>query len=89
MGYVWLVDRDMPYSSTLHILDIWIAEKHRRKGFARQAIDFIVSQSKQRGIDAVTLNVFPSNAAAIALYEKLGFKNFTQSMILTSRAHIA
>jgi ribosomal protein S18 acetylase RimI-like enzyme len=81
VGYVWLAERDMPHASTLHVLVIWVEETHRRKGFARQAIDLVVIQSKQRGFDAVTLNVFPSNAPAIALYEKLGFRNYAQSMI--------
>jgi ribosomal protein S18 acetylase RimI-like enzyme len=81
-GYVWLAQRDFPAAATLHILDIWIAEEQRRKGFARQAIDLIVAQSRQRGIDAVTLNVFALNAPAIALYENLGFENYAQSMVL-------
>jgi ribosomal protein S18 acetylase RimI-like enzyme len=82
VGYVWLVDRDLPSASSLHILDIWIAPTHRRKGLAQQAIDLIVTRSKQRGIEAVTLNVFSSNAPAIALYGKLGFEPYSQSMIL-------
>ena len=82
VGYVWLAERDLPAASTVHILDIWIADNHRRKGFARQAIDLIVTQSNRRGIGAVTLNVFASNSPAIALYEKIGFENYAQSMLL-------
>ena len=52
------------------MMNIAVAESHRRRGIARMLVEELIRQ-----LDAyqLTLEVRASNAPAIALYEKLGF----------------
>ena len=53
------------------MMNIAVAESHRRRGIARMLVEELIRQ-----LDAyqLTLEVRASNAPAIALYEKLGFQ---------------
>jgi ribosomal-protein-alanine acetyltransferase len=55
------------------ILDIAVAEKHRRHGNARFLLKKFVELVRQHGIGDVFLEVRESNFPAIALYRKFGF----------------
>lgn len=55
------------------ILDIAVAEKHRRHGHARYLLEKFLELVRQHGIRDVFLEVRESNLAAIALYRKFGF----------------
>jgi len=55
------------------ILDIAVAEKHRRHGNARFLLKKFVEHLRQHGIGDVFLEVRESNFPAIALYRKFGF----------------
>ncbi len=55
------------------ILDIAVAEKHRRHGNARFLLKKFVELLRQHGIGDVFLEVRESNFPAIALYRKFGF----------------
>ena len=46
----------------------------RRRGVARALISRLISQSRALGLAFLTLEVRPSNAGAIALYQSLGFR---------------
>lgn len=46
----------------------------RRKGVAQALINALEDALRERGSEALTLEVRASNAAAIALYEKMGFQ---------------
>jgi len=55
------------------ILDIAVAEKHRRHGHARFLLEKFLELVRQHGIRDVFLEVRESNSPAIALYRKFGF----------------
>ena len=55
------------------ILDIAVAESHRRRGYASRLLREFLLLAKQRGTTDVFLEVRESNVAALALYHKLGF----------------
>ena len=55
------------------ILDIAVAEKHRRHGHARFLLEKFLELARQHGIRDVFLEVRESNFPAIALYRKFGF----------------
>jgi len=55
------------------ILDIAVAEKHRRHGNARFLLKKFVELVRQHGIGDVFLEVRESNFPAIALYREFGF----------------
>jgi len=43
------------------------------RGLGEQLLRTVLDEARERGIRALTLRVVPTNARAIALYEKLGF----------------
>jgi len=55
------------------ILDIAVAEKHRRHGNARFSLEKFLELVRQHGIRDVFLEVRESNFPAIALYRKFSF----------------
>lgn len=48
----------------------------RRRGFARRGMSGLVSEARAAGADHVQLAVVDGNAAAVGLYEQLGFEAF-------------
>ena len=59
------------FSDELHINTIAVAPRDRRRGIASALIRYILSET---GARRATLEVRRSNAAALRLYEALGFK---------------
>ncbi len=57
-----------------YIDNIAVSPDHRRKGIARQIMSYLIGCARQMGGSFISLEVRPSNAPAIALYESLGFK---------------
>lgn len=60
------------YVEAYHVMTIATAPEHRREGIAAMLLDAVIERA---GADAnYTLEVRVSNAAAIALYERYGFR---------------
>ena len=57
-----------------HILTIDIAPPHQRKGIAQKLLTEIEAILKQKGAQKCRLEVREDNAAALSLYQKLGYK---------------
>lgn len=55
------------------ICNVAVARDCRRLGIAEQMLVFLMEHAQSRGVSAFTLEVRDSNAAAVLLYEKLGF----------------
>ncbi len=70
IGYLcgWIV------SDELQILNIAIRPDHRRQGFARKLISFVINEARKKGVRLANLEVRESNVPAIELYKSLGFK---------------
>lgn len=56
-----------------NIDNVVIAEKYRGRGIAQKLLEKLLTEGEAQGIEAFTLEVRVSNAAAIHVYEKLGF----------------
>lgn len=56
------------------IMNIAVHPDWRRHGIAESLIDYLIKDLKNRGSHALMLEVRVSNDPAIALYEKLGFR---------------
>ena len=54
-------------------LGMMVARAHRGRGVGTALVDAAVEWARDRGLHKLSLSVFPHNAAAIALYRKLGF----------------
>lgn len=55
------------------ILNIATHPDYRRRGLGEKVLDAIITDSNEKGIKFITLEVRESNAAARGLYEKKGF----------------
>ena len=58
---------------SLHITVVTCAEAHRRHGVGTALLRTALLQARTQRLARLTLEVRPDNAAAIALYRKLGF----------------
>jgi ribosomal-protein-alanine N-acetyltransferase len=59
----------------IHILDVAVHPEHRRQGVGERLLSHAFIEGKARGALSAHLEVRRSNVAAIALYEKLGFRS--------------
>lgn len=65
---------DMQILPESELFNIAVAPEYRGKGFSKLLMDASLSDAEKRGAETVLLEVRASNAAAIGLYEKYGFK---------------
>jgi RimJ/RimL family protein N-acetyltransferase len=55
-------------------LGMQVAEAHRGRGVGSSLLKACIGWAKQVGAHKITLEVWPHNEAAVALYEKFGFE---------------
>ncbi|HEX6463283.1 MAG TPA: ribosomal protein S18-alanine N-acetyltransferase [Vicinamibacterales bacterium] len=58
----------------LHINTLAVAPDERRKGLATLLLEHVLAEGSKEGARKATLEVRASNTAALALYERLGFR---------------
>lgn len=63
-----------PASEHVADLGLMVARDHRRRGIGLALMDAAEAWARRVGVRKLELHVFPHNAAAIALYEKLGYE---------------
>ena len=70
IGYagIWLIQDEG------HLTNVGILPDYRRRGLAERLVTALLRAAEERGAVRETLEVRVSNAPAIALYEKLGFR---------------
>jgi ribosomal-protein-alanine N-acetyltransferase len=56
-----------------HMLNLSVARKYQRMGFASQFIEFLIEEARARDAETMLLEVRPSNIAAICCYNSSGF----------------
>ena len=57
----------------LGITDVWVDPGHRRRGLAAVVLEALLGWAAERGAATAYLQARQDNAAALALYERLGF----------------
>jgi len=62
--------------------DLYVRERHRGGGLAREFVDLAVDHADAHDCGEVTLDADVDNERAIAFYEKLGFEPYRQTMAL-------
>ncbi len=81
VGTIWVMlvpDRRPPHSF-VYALDVHAA--YRRRGYGRAIMEAAMQECRERGIATMGLNVFGHNDTARRLYERLGFRVASTSMI--------
>jgi ribosomal protein S18 acetylase RimI-like enzyme len=56
------------------VQNVFVAESHRRLGIASRLSEAAEALARERGYDRIALDVDVENTAALALYEKLGYR---------------
>ncbi|NKB66631.1 MAG: GNAT family N-acetyltransferase [Candidatus Latescibacteria bacterium] len=65
------IDRNA--NNKTHLVSMWVASSHRRRGLGRQLVEAIVSWAASKGIGTLYLLVTATNKPAIAFYRGLSF----------------
>lgn len=65
---VWVVDQE------LRINNIAVHPRCRRRGIGTRLLSFLLEHAGEQGCREATLEVRPSNASAIRIYERAGFR---------------
>ena len=65
-----------PHPASTHVADlgIMVARDFRRRGIGRALMEAAEDWARDVGVGKIELHVFPYNVAAIALYERLGYR---------------
>jgi RimJ/RimL family protein N-acetyltransferase len=65
-----------PHPASSHVADVglMVAATHRRRGIGTALLESVEPWARATGIRKLELHVFPHNTAAIALYERLGYR---------------
>ena len=85
VGMVWAkVDAADP--DTVNLFQMWVAPECRGQGVARALLDGAVGWARARGAQAVGLGVNCANAAAVALYERAGFRILGEAYPMAGKA---
>jgi RimJ/RimL family protein N-acetyltransferase len=65
-----------PHPASRHVADLglMVAASHRRRGIGVALLERSVEWARDLGVRKLELHVFPHNEAAIALYERFGFR---------------
>jgi ribosomal-protein-alanine acetyltransferase len=70
-----------------HILTIDISPTQRQRGIAQKLLQEIEEIFKRKGVKACRLEVREDNAAALSLYQKLGYKKIAKLKNYYGNAH--
>ena len=69
------------YHKKGHISNLYIDKEHRNKGIANQLVKKTLEWLKENKVPHASLEIHLDNKAAIKLYDKMGFRNFTVKMV--------
>jgi ribosomal protein S18 acetylase RimI-like enzyme len=77
VGYIVLT---LGFSFEFHghdafIDELYIDTAHRRRGFGRQAVDFVEKKAREMGVHAIHLEVDQGNDPAFELYRRTGYED--------------
>lgn len=75
VGYLWFQMNETLMGKSAFILDFVIFEQVRGRGYGKQTLEVLEEVAKNLDIHKIALHVFAHNTTAIALYEKVGYKN--------------
>jgi GNAT superfamily N-acetyltransferase len=56
-----------------YIDELYIAKEHRKQGIGRRAMEFVEEAARERGVNAMHLEVSRGNDAALELYRRGGY----------------
>lgn len=80
VGYIWVKIEENIDTKSAFIYDLEIYENQRRKGYGKSALACIEEVISTLGANSLGLHVFKHNAAAMALYNSIGYQVVSHNM---------
>jgi len=80
VGRLWVAERELGARQVLFIYEIAVDERHRGRGYGRQAMQLVEDHARSRGIGRIELNVFGGNEVARHLYRSVGYRETSVQM---------
>ncbi|MFN0127588.1 MAG: GNAT family N-acetyltransferase [Verrucomicrobiales bacterium] len=80
LGYIWYATLHRGISTVAFVYQLMVKPDHRRQGHARAALLQAEQLALKQGHEAMALNVFAPNKAALSLYLSLGYGYTNHSM---------
>jgi ribosomal protein S18 acetylase RimI-like enzyme len=71
-------------SNSADLISMWVRPSCRGQGLGEQLVEAVVAWARERGLRQVALWVTESNAGAIRLYERCGFRSAGETQPLPS-----
>lgn len=75
---------DHPSGKRAHIMNVYIRSGYRRQGIAFRMMQMLVNEAKQKGVSEISLD---ATELGRPLYEKCGFVNSEEGMVLNIKSH--
>lgn len=75
--YMELMPSFDPSEKRAHIMNVYVRKEYRRRGIAREMLNFILDEAKRRGVSYVSLDATEQGRP---LYETLGFCGNAENM---------
>ena len=69
-----------PTGKRAHLMNVYIRSEYRRQGIAQKMVELIIQKTWEKGATEISLD---ATALGRPLYEKIGFKDSTECMVLT------
>jgi ribosomal protein S18 acetylase RimI-like enzyme len=83
VGLIWMrANLDRPTNDGF-ILELYVEENHRGKGYGKQIMLLIEEKARELGLKAIGLHVFGSNKIAQNLYKAVGYEVTSVNMSKT------
>ena len=89
VGVLWFAIQQRGSEKIAYVYDVLVHPPFQRRGYATQAFAALEAQAAARGLAGIALHVFGHNAAARALYDKLGFEPTNLSLFKRVRGAAA
>lgn len=69
------------YGHDAFIDELYIDAAYRRRGFGRQAVEFVGRKAREKGVNALHLEVDNGNDPALELYRRTGFEDLDRFLM--------
>ena len=81
VGMIWIrADLHSPVKNGF-IVELYVDEKFRGKGYGKQAMSLIEEKARELGLESLGLHVFAVNKVARNLYESIGYEVSSLNMM--------
>ncbi|NUR62871.1 MAG: GNAT family N-acetyltransferase [Catenulispora sp.] len=74
VGTLWMIVRSQGGYTEAYVYDLWVESDQRGAGYGRAIMEAGAAVAKERGADAMALNVHGYNHRAYSLYRSLGYQ---------------